>query len=205
MKSIAIFGSGGFGREVLALLQHAQFGDRVIAFYESDDIWTNRTVSGLPVMPSSRFDPTVAEMVLAVGSPSARRAVRDSLPAETHYPTIIHPNVVRSQSISIGQGSVICAGCVLTCNIVIGEHVHLNLMSTLGHDCVLGDFVTTAPAVNISGHCNIGDGAYLGTNSCLREGLSIAADTTIGMGAVVVSSIQEAGVYVGNPARRIQT
>lgn len=204
MKSIAIFGSGGFGREVLALLNDAQLGHRISAFYESDAIWAARAVSGLPVLPASQFDPKSTEIVLAIGSPGARQAVRDSLPAETQYPTIIHPNVVRSPSVNIGQGSVICAGCILTCDINIGEYVHLNLMTTLGHDCVLGDFVTTAPAVNVSGHCNIGRGAYFGTNSCIREGLDIAANTTIGMGAVVVSSIREAGIYVGSPARLIQ-
>jgi sugar O-acyltransferase (sialic acid O-acetyltransferase NeuD family) len=203
MKSIAIFGSGGFGRDVLSMLGDVQLGNLVQAFYESDDVWSDRHVSGLPVLPLSRFNPQTTEMILAIANPTARRLIRDLLPPETQYPTIIHPNVVRSSSVTIGQGSVVCAGSILTHDIIIGEQVHLNVMTTIGHDCILGDFVTTAPAVNISGNCHIGNGCYFGTNACLREKLTLAAKTTIGMGGVVVSSIHEAGVYIGIPAKRM--
>lgn len=201
MRKIGIFGSGGFGREVLSLLDHAGLGNKVASFFETDEIWKDRTVSGLPVLPLSQFDPAKTELVLALGNPAARRAVRDSLPPETRYPTIIHPTVVQGRSIELGTGVVICAGCILTCDIQIGAHVQLNLSTTVGHDCSLEDFVTTAPAVNISGRCQIGTGTYMGTNASLREGLSIAAESVIGMGAVVVSSISRAGIFVGNPAK----
>src|SRR5690349_20285355 len=184
MRSIGIFGSGGFGREVLSLLDDAGLGNRVSAFFETDEIWRDRTVSGLPVLPASQFDPARTEMILAIGNPAGRRSVRDSLPNETHYPTIVHPSVIRGRSVELGKGAVVCAGCILTCDIQIDAHVQLNLCTTVGHDCVLEDFVTTAPAVNLSGRCKIGASTYLGTNASLREGLSIAPGTVIGMGAV---------------------
>ena len=93
-------------------------------------------------------------------------------------------------------------GCILTCDIQLRAHVHLNLHTTVGHDCVLEDFVTTAPAVNISGRCHLGQCTYIGTNASLREGLRTAPGSVLGMGAVLVSSATEPGVYVGNPARR---
>lgn len=200
MNRIGIFGAGGFAREVAWLIE--DMGLAVAAFFESDAVWNARDVAGLPVLPASRFDASSWDAVIAIGNPATRRAVRDGLPRETHYPTLVHPNVARSRRVEIGAGSIVCAGSVLTCDIVLGEHVHLNLLTTVGHDCRLDDFVTTAPAVNISGNCHLGAGSYFGTNACLREGVHVAPGATVGMGAVVVASLPDVAVYVGNPARK---
>lgn len=201
MKRIGIVGAGGFAREVLWLLDDLGLGDRIDGFYESDATWHARDVAGLPVRALSDFRAGVQEAVIAIGSPAVREALAAKLPNGTSFPTLIHPTVACSRRVEIGEGSVICAGSILTCDIVIGRHVHLNLMTTVGHDCELADFVTTAPAVNISGNCRIGRSVYIGTNACLREGLSIAPGAVIGMGAVVLRNVDTAGVYVGNPAR----
>lgn len=203
MKKIAIVGAGGFAREVLWLLTDLGLESRVGGFFETDEIWREREVSGLPVAPLSSLDSGRWEAVLAVGSPAVRRNLRDALPKEITYPTLVHPSVQSSRRVDLAPGVVVCAGSILTCDIVVSEHVHLNLATTVGHDCQLRPFVTTAPAVNISGACDIGELTYIGTNAALREGLKIAAGTTIGMGAIVVSHIEEAGVYVGNPAKKL--
>ncbi|WBX94205.1 NeuD/PglB/VioB family sugar acetyltransferase [Pseudoxanthomonas mexicana] len=203
MKKIAIVGAGGFAREVLWLLTDLGLESRVGGFFETDEIWREREVSGLPVAPISSLDSGRWEAVLAVGSPAVRRNLRDALPKEITYPTLVHPSVQSSRRVDLAPGVVVCAGSILTCDIVVSEHVHLNLATTVGHDCQLRPFVTTAPAVNISGACDIGELTYIGTNAALREGLKIAAGTTIGMGAIVVSHIEEAGVYVGNPAKKL--
>ena len=200
MKNIAIIGAGGFAREVAWLVEDS--GGRVGAFYESDEVWVQRSVGGLPVLPLSQFDPGKLHAAIAIGNPAARRKLRDLMPADTEYPTLVHPNVVMSRRVQIDKGTIICASSILTCDIVIGQHVHLNLGTTVGHDCRLADFVTTAPAVNLSGNCDLGEGSYYGTNACLREGISVAAGATVGMGAVVVASLTEAAVYLGNPARK---
>lgn len=200
MKKLGIFGAGGFAREVNWLIEEAGTTPAT-AFFESDSVWTDRTVQGLPVLPASRIDPAAWEIVIAIGDPGARKKILDSLPSGLGYPTFIHPTVRMGRSVEIGSGVQICAGSILTCDIRVGDQVQLNLMTTVGHDCVLGNFVTTAPAVNISGNCDIGELSYIGTNACLREGLRIPAATVIGMGAVLVSQVSEAGILVGNPAR----
>lgn len=202
MKRLAIIGAGGFAREVYWLLEDLGLAGRVDGFYESDAVWQPRRVSGLPVHPLSSFTPGTHEAVLGIGSPAVRARLVGELPADTTYPTLVHPGVQRSRRVEIGNGVVICAGCILTCDIVVGNHVQLNLATTVGHDCRLHEYVTTAPAVNISGGCDIGARSYIGTNASLREGLTIPPDTTIGMGAVLVSSPEEPGIYVGNPAKR---
>jgi len=200
-RKIAIFGAGGFAREVMVLLHDANVAKSAVAFYEDDDIWSDRTMCSLPVLPLSRFDSAKVDLILAVGSPALKSRIRNMLPADTRYPTLIHPTALRSKSVEIGQGCIIAAGSILTCDIKLGAHVNIDRATNVGHDSVLGDYVTTAPAVTISGNCRIGSRSYLGTHACMREKTTIADDITVGMGAVVVSSLLQPGVYFGNPAK----
>ena len=121
------------------------------------------------------------------------------------YFTFIHPSsILLGNDISIGEGSIICAGCILTTNIKLGNHTHLNLQTTIGHDCEIGDYFTTAPGVKISGNCKIYDCVYIGTNASVKEKISIHSLTTIGLNAGVVKNIEEPGVYTGTPAKKIK-
>ena len=203
-KKICIFGAGGFGKEVYCLAIDSGWKDSVICFLESDDIWLDREVLGLPVKPFSYFNPALHMALVAVGDPAQREKIIHRFPYETQFPKLVHPSVIMSDWVELDEGSIICAGNILTCNIKIGKHAQLNLGSTIGHDCVIGDFFTVAPSVNISGHNIIGNRVYIGTNAATREKLHIGDDVVIGMGSVVVKDIMEAGVYAGNPARKIK-
>jgi sugar O-acyltransferase (sialic acid O-acetyltransferase NeuD family) len=207
-KKICIVGIGGFGREVLCCLMDAlDLSINEIAthacFMVSDHFYKEQKVLGVEVIRESQFDPTLFDVVIGVGDPLARQKMVSQLPKETTYATIIHPSVVMSPWVEIGEGSVITAGCILTCNIKIGAHAHLNLHTTIGHDCVIADFFTSAPGANISGNCNFGECVYFGTNASVRQGINICENVTIGMGGVVVKDIVESGVYVGLPLRKL--
>jgi len=204
-----IIGAGGFGKEAYCCLldmlaAESREMEEEVCFMVNDDMISEIKILGLDVIPLSSFDPALYKVIVAIGDPIARKEIVESLPRDTVYATIIHPNVVMSKWLEIGEGSIITAGTILTCNIKIGKHVHLNLHTTVGHDCIIGDYVTTAPATNISGKCTIGECSYLGTNSALRQGITIGDHVTIGMGAVVVKDVIEEGTYVGNPLRKLE-
>ena len=193
-KNICIFGTGGFGRETYCCLIDAMKAEGKDAaastcFMVGDEHYTTSEVMGIQVIRQSAFIPENYDVVVAIGDPAARKKIVTSLPANTTYATIIHPNVVMSSWVQIGEGSIITAGTILTCNITIGKHAHLNLHTTIGHDCVIGDYFTTAPAA--------------GTNVAVKQGVNIPSDTTVGMGAVVVKDIAVAGVYIGNPLKQL--
>jgi sugar O-acyltransferase (sialic acid O-acetyltransferase NeuD family) len=208
-KKICILGAGGFGREVLCCVidviatTNLKIED-IACFMVSDEHFKDDKIMGVDVIPQSKFDPNLFNVVIAIGDPCARKRVVESLPPKTTYTTIIHPSAVISDWVEIGEGSIVTAGTILTCNIKIGKHAHLNLHTTIGHDCIVGDFFTTGPAANISGNCNFGDCVYFGTNSTVRQGVKICDNVTIGMGGVVVKDITEKGVYIGNPLKKLE-
>lgn len=208
-RKVAIFGTGGFGREVLCCLTD-QLGvpaaemHKHACFVINDEYYTVSEVMGIPVLRASEVNAAEVQFVIGIGDPVLRKQVAEQLPAEAVFARVIHPSAVISPWATLGEGCVVTAGVIITCNIAIGKHAHLNLHTTIGHDCQIGDYFTTAPGVNLSGNCRIGDNVYLGTNAALKQGITITDNVTIGMGGIVLKDVNLGGVYVGNPVRRLE-
>jgi sugar O-acyltransferase (sialic acid O-acetyltransferase NeuD family) len=193
----ALIGAGGFAREIIA-----HIGDPTIKQFIDDDYWKEGNEY---IRPLSEFDSNEYEVLIAIGDPRLRCDMSQRLPSNTKYFSFIHPSAqVLDKDLEIGEGSIICAGCILTTNIKIGKHAHLNLHTTIGHDCRIGDYFTTAPGVKVSGNCKIYDCVYIGTNASIKEKISIHSLVTIGLNAGVTNHIEESGVYVGTPAKKIK-
>jgi sugar O-acyltransferase (sialic acid O-acetyltransferase NeuD family) len=196
----AIIGAGGFAREVYWSLP---LMERVNVKFFVDDFYYN-DVDPL-ILPLSKFDPVEYEVVVAIGDPRTRFDIVQKLPKETKYFTHIHKSVqIHSPSVNIGEGSIICAGTIITTNVTIGKHSHLNLLTTIGHDNIIGDYFTTAPGVQISGNCVIGNRVYFGTRSCNKQKTNICDDVTIGLNSGVTKNITEPGTYIGTPTKKIK-
>ena len=195
-----IIGAGGFGREVywgFSLMERI-----ITVFFVDDKYWDG---SNELILPLSKFDPTEYSIVVAIGDPKDRFDIVQRLPKETKYFTHIHDSCqILGDDVIIGEGSIICAGTVITTNVKLGKHAHLNLQTTIGHDCEIGDYFTTAPGAKISGNCKIYDLVYVGTNASIKEKLTIHSLTTIGSNATVVKNIEESGTYVGVPVKKIK-
>lgn len=207
-----IYSAGGFGREVAWLVQDCHKAGRLgapVAFIEDDPTLQGKTVNGLPVLSfeKSRKDFPDTDVICAAGNPLIReKLVRKCEEAGFAFASAIHPSVIKSDEVNCGVGTLVCAGSILTVNITLGRHVHVNLDCTIGHDAVLDDYATLAPGVHVSGWVRIGRGAYIGTGANIINGthkkpLLIGAGATIGAGACVIGDVPAGATYVGVPAR----
>jgi len=193
----ALIGAGGFAREI-----KAHMGDYTMKCFVDDQYWVENNDH---IFPLSQFDPNQYEVLVAIGDPRDRFDMIQKLPENTKYFTFIHPSAqILGNDVTIGEGSIVCAGCIVTTNIKIGNHAHLNLHTTIGHDCEIGNYFTTAPGVKVSGNCKIYDCVYIGTNASIRQKINIHSLSTIGMNAAVVKDIESPGVYAGVPAKKIK-
>lgn len=212
MKDIAIFGAGGFGREVLTLIQHINKEKDTynpIGFFD-DGKAKSSVINGYAVLGGTEelnsWDKELG-LVLAIGAPEVKKKIRDSIANDKiSFPTIIHPSVITGDdtNVRIGQGCIVCAGCILTCNIEVKDFVIFNLACTVGHDTVIEAYSSFMPAVNISGEVRVKEGVYVGTGAKIINRLEIGAWTTIGAGAVVSKTIPARCTAVGVPARPIK-
>jgi sugar O-acyltransferase (sialic acid O-acetyltransferase NeuD family) len=208
VRDVVVIGAGGFGREVAQLLRDIERSGGGVRFagYVDDDpraqdrVPRDETWLG-PLAEFERFDRYLA--VCAVGDPKARAAIAARLKGKVSWATLQHPSVIVGDRCRIGPGSVICAGVVLTVDVTIGAHVHINLVCTIGHDVVIEDFATLSPGCGVSGNVHIGPRVLLGTQAVLLPGAQIGTDAIVGAGSVVLKAVPEGATVVGVPAKRL--
>jgi len=185
----ALIGYGGHAREVMA-----QMRKKLTCFVDDEYVCEN-------TKPLSEFDPKKYKVMVALGDSKKRFDMVQKLPKETKYFSWIHPTALVMKKIEIGEGSFIGANSILTTNIKVGKHAILNRSNHIGHDCVVGDYFSMMPGSIVSGNVKIYDCVYMGNNSCIKENLSVHSLSTIGMGSMVVSDINDNGTYIGVPAK----
>lgn len=213
-----IIGAGGFGRKILPLIEHSLYWKYLdsrprakICFVESKP--ESSTLNGIPIMSLEAFINTSEQkcFTITVADSKKRELLAQQLlasgaiPLEVLAPT--HQNMMGNE---IGKGSIFCHFTTITCNSRIGKFFHGNLYSYIGHDCLIGDYVTFAPSVHCNGNVHIGNHAYIGTGACIKQGnpdapLTIGEGAIIGMGAVVTRSVAPYTTVAGNPARLLNT
>ena len=167
IKPIIIYGAGGFAREIAWLVESCnEVKERynLLCFIDDNQEKWGKEINGIKVLGldnASESFPT-ARVVSGVGNPQIRQKTMSNAFAKGYISeTIIHPRVEMSKWLEIGQGTVICAGSILTTNIKLGIQVQVNLDCTIGHDAILDDFVTLAPGVHISGNVHLKKNVYV--------------------------------------------
>jgi len=211
MKDIVIVGAGGFGREVKTIIDAINKYNKTYNFlgYYDDTIAKGTLINNFPILGNLKELndlKTTTQVLIGVGDPIAKSKIVQALHnAFLQFPTVIHPSVIMSDDdVSIDDGCIICAGNIITCNIKIGKFVTLNLMCTVGHDTVIGDYSSFMPSVNISGEVHIEEKVYVGTGAKIINRLTIEKATIVGAGAVVSKSLPANCTAVGIPAKPIK-
>jgi sugar O-acyltransferase (sialic acid O-acetyltransferase NeuD family) len=212
MQSIVILGAGGFGREVLdIIIAQNKVSKRweILGFVDENTELKGKVLNGYPVLGSfdwfSKIDLKEIRVVCAIGDNiSKKKVVEKAKGVGLRFANVVHPSVIMTEFVTLGEGVIICAGCILTNQITIGNHVIINLDVTIGHDSIIEDFCTLSPGVHISGRNKIGEGANVGTGAVTIQGITIGRWSIIGAGAVVAQDIPDKVVAVGVPAKPIK-
>ncbi len=218
-KRIAVLGAGGFAREMYWHIKDTH-PSACIVFVDDVSDATQVTIGRhvVHVVKDWRFDALpldghdappvrVEEFVVGIGSAVVKRKMVAKALESGLRPaaTLIHPRaIVQGDDCRIGAGGVICPGCIVTTNVIVGDYVLLNLNTTVGHDAVLGDYVTCNPGCSVSGNVVLGEGVSLGTGTVVREKITIAPGVVAGAQSCVVKDVTEAGITVaGIPAKKL--
>lgn len=211
----AIYGASGCGRAILpiaSIMLSNQHGEAGFELVFVDDKPPATTLNGRRVLTYEQFaacDSQSRSVCIAIADSRVRQRLADRCSGDGVASfSVIAPNTLVLDDVQIGEGAILAPFVTLTSNIRIGRQFQANLYSYVEHDCVIGDFVTFAPAVRCNGNVTIEDHAYLGAGCILRQGrkgapLVIGRGAVVGMGAVVTQSVAAGVTVVGNPARPI--
>lgn len=209
MKDIVIIGAGGFGREVAWLIEDinkAQPEWNIVGFVDDNEELLGTDLNGYKVVGNLEWLSKQKYFVVnAIGDSKIKKDCMEKLEASDNvYPTLIHPNVIISDTSTVSEGSIICAGSIITVNATIGKHVIINLDCTIGHDAIIQNYTTVLPSVNVSGFVDLATCVSVGTGSALIQGVKVGENTIIGAGSVVVKNLPANCTAVGSPAKPIK-
>jgi len=209
MKDIAIYGAGGFGKEVACLIKQINEKEstwNLIGFFDDNEILIGtkneygKVIGGIDFLNAYESDLAV---VFAIGNPAiVKKIVGNVKNKNISFPNLVAPDVtfLDNDNFSMGFGNIICSRCWISCNVHLGNFNILNVCVTVGHDARLGDYNSLMPCVNISGEVTVGDENFFGVSSVVLQQKKIGNNTVVGGNSMIIKNTKDGRTYMGNPA-----
>lgn len=208
MKEIAIYGAGGYGREVACLINTINkvkhewcfigfFDDGLPVGHENK---YGRILGGISCL--NNWDKKVS-IVMAIGNPSTLQCIISKINNDNvSFPNIVAPDVLffDEQNTKMGIGNVIGFRCTISCNVVFGNFNLLNNDILIGHDCKIDSYNMFNPSCRISGEVVIGNNNFFGVASVVLQHLKIGSNVTLGANSTLIRKPKDKSIYFGSPA-----
>lgn len=214
---IFILGAGGHGSELVSYIGDLVANGEALRLVGGIDEgkargpWCGTEVlgdfAGLKEFVSAQPDVSF-HYITAIGNNQLRRqfvrAVTTLGVSNLTAWTLRHPQTVVGREVTIGEGTCLAPGSILTTRVRLGHHCILNVNASVSHDCEIGDFVNLNPGAIVCGNVKIGTGCYIGAGATIIDKVSIGAWSVIGAGATVINDLPAGVTAVGVPARIVK-
>lgn len=208
MRKVLIVGAGGWGRQVLDLLQRT--GGYASDFMPAGFLDTrSHMLDGLGYALTIVGDPLTYVpqegdlFVCAIGDPRARKTfVQPLLDKGAEFMNVGLESYADS-TIHLGHGAVAEHHTRIGVDSRIGDFANIHTQAVIGHDVHIGEFAQVSAMVFIGGNSRIGDFALINPHATIVPGIEIGEGATVGAGAVVVKNVPPGATVFGNPARVI--
>lgn len=207
MKKLALIGVGGHGDAICPYINYEEY--ELVGYFDDKPITTHNKlpVIGKVEQVISYLESNEIDAVfIAIGHNGARKQIFDRI-AENHYDkiiniisptaTILNPELLKGRGIFIGHEAFVGA------LVEVSDNVIINTKSIVEHNSIIKSHCNVAPASVILGSVTLEEAVYIGASVTVKQLLNIAPFATVGAGAVVVKNIEDDGVYVGVPAKRL--
>lgn len=213
MKDIAIFGAGGFGREVACLIQLINKEKptwNFIGFFDDNPKLRgtkNEYGEILGGMEALNNYGSELSLAIAIGSPQTIKKVQESIVnPKVSFPNLIAPSAVflDRDNVRFGKGNIICSCCLFSCNVHVGDFNVFNGFIPVGHDCVVGNYNVIMPSVNISGGVKMGDCNFLGVKAVVLQNVVVGKNVRLAANSVLIKKAKDDSLYLGNPAKIVK-
>ncbi len=210
MKNIIIIGAGGVGREVSLIIEKInklKATWNLIGFIDDNINSWNRIINGYQIIGGMDLLETLpldTYVVIAIANYNVKKKIVNKINNKFKFATIIDPKVYIHDYMTIGEGTIIYEGAIITANIQVGNHVIISPKCGIGHDSIIKDYVSLLWNVNVSGNDVIEEGVMMGSGSTIIQGKKIGKGSIIGAGAVVIDDIGSFTTAVGVPAKVVK-
>lgn len=202
--SVFVFGASGHAKVVIDAIERA--GLRCVAFVCDDGREKQGTMlMGYPVGGREELlarRSVTSAGVVGIGDNAARMSVAQwLLENDCALIRVVHPSANIGREVTIEDGTVVMAGCVINTGTRVGRNVIINTAATVDHDCDVGDGVHVGPGAHICGHVTIGARTLVGAGTTVIPSVRIGSGAIVGAGSTVLTDIPDGARAGGTPCR----
>lgn len=203
-KNLILLGGGGHCKSVIEVAESA--GHTILGVIDRPEEVGKQVLDYKVIGVDDDIPEYVgkAEFMITVGfikNPAIRIKLYNKVKeAGGKLATIIASTAHVSRYATLGEGTVVMHNAFINAGAQIGNNVILNTCTNIEHDVVVGDQCHISTGTMVNGDCKVGKNVFVGSQSVLANGITIGEDIIIGAGSVVRKSIDEKGIYAGNPA-----
>ena len=208
MAKLVIFGAGDIARLAHHYFTHDS-PHEVAAFVVDRAFRQGDAFQGLPLIDAEdvtdRFPPSGYDMFVAMSyaKMNAVRAEKYATMKAAGYRLVSYVSSRCSylSQTPPGDNCFILEDNTVQPFVTIGNNVTLWSGNHIGHDVTIEDHCFITSHVVVSGWVRIGTRSFIGVNATLRNSITIAAETLIGAGAIIMKNTKPKQVYMPERAK----
>lgn len=203
MSKLVIFGAGDIAR--LAYFYFTRDSEHEVAAFTVDQKYRQTdTFLDLPLIPfeevSKSYSPAEHKMFVALSYARMNKLREEKYhQAKAKGYSLLSYVSSRCSFLTdhpVGDNCFILEDNTIQPFVKIGNDVTLWSGNHIGHDAIIEDHCFLASHIVVSGYVRIGNNCFIGVNATLRNSITIAPETLIGAGAVIMKDTVEKGVYL---------
>lgn len=201
-SGLLILGFGGHARAVADVALAS--GIKQLWFIDSN-ARPDETFGEFPVLQSWDGDLPDGCFVMPASGNGLTRQAQCQWVKKLGWPlaTLISPTATIGYGAKVRPGTFVAHHSHVGPMASIGMGCILNTGAIIEHDCVVGDYTHVSIKAAIAGRCHIGRNCFIGAGSTVVDGIRISDDITLGAGACAHRNLEEPGVYVGVPSKKL--
>jgi sugar O-acyltransferase (sialic acid O-acetyltransferase NeuD family) len=208
MAKLVIFGAGDIARLAHHYFTHDS-PHEVAAFVVDRAFRQGDAFQGLPLVDAEdvtdRFPPSDYDMFVAMSyaKMNAVRAEKYATMKAAGYRLVSYVSSRCSylSQTPPGDNCFILEDNTVQPFVTIGNNVTLWSGNHIGHDVTIEDHCFITSHVVVSGWVRIGTRSFIGVNATLRNSITIAPETLIGAGAIIMKNTKPKQVYMPERAK----
>lgn len=199
---LLILGFGGHARAVADVA--LSLGIKQLRFIDIN-ARPNETFGPFPVLRNWDEEPSDGWSVMPASGDGHSRQTQCDWATQRGWPlaTLVAPTATVGFGATLGGGTFIAHHAHVGPMASVGVGCVINTGAIVEHECVVEDFTHVSINAAVAGRCHIGRLCFIGAGSTVIDGIKIGDSITLGAGACVHRNLEEPGVYVGVPAKKM--
>jgi sugar O-acyltransferase (sialic acid O-acetyltransferase NeuD family) len=207
MAKLVIFGAGDIARLAHHYFTHDS-PHEVVAFTVDGEYRSDESFLGLPLLDfedvAEAYPPVSHKMFVALSYARMNRvrAAKYHEARRLGYELVSYVSSRCSylSEAAPGDNCFILEDNTIQPFVTIGSDVTMWSGNHIGHDSIIDDHCFISSHVVVSGHVHVHPYCFIGVNATLRDSVTLAPETLVGAGAVIIKDTVEKGVYVPKAA-----